>query len=92
MPQDFQGPWVLRRHFRRKKLAAVVVAPSPLLYMSPQQTARLTKKTAGSVRELRVKFDGREFPEAALEFSPEIGNAGLHFVGPRNGLLSPLTG
>jgi hypothetical protein len=82
------------------KLAAIVVAPSPelsqialpfagdLLYVSPEQIVKLATLTAESVRKLRIKFSGREFPEAALEFSAEMRNTGLDLVGLKKALLS----
>jgi hypothetical protein len=82
------------------KLVAIVVAPSPelsqialpfagdLLYVSPEQVVKLAKDTAESVRKLRIKFSGREFPEAALEFSAEMRNACLDLAGLRKILLS----
>jgi hypothetical protein len=77
-----------------------VVAPSPelsqialpfagdLLYVSPEQMAKLAMHTAESVRKLRVKFSGRDFSEAAQEFSAEMRNGGLDLVGLRTVLLS----
>ncbi|MGD0956702.1 MAG: DEAD/DEAH box helicase [Candidatus Acidiferrales bacterium] len=88
------------RNAATAKLAAIVVAPSPelsqialpfagdLLYVSPEQIAKLAANTAESVRKLRIKFSGREFPEAALEFSAELRNASLDLVGLRKVLLS----
>jgi hypothetical protein len=82
------------------KIAAIVVAPSPelsqialpfagdLLYVSPEQMAKLAMHTAESVRKLRIKFSGRDFSEAAQEFSAEMRNGGLDLVGLRTVLLS----
>jgi hypothetical protein len=76
------------------------VAPSPelsqialpfagdLLYVSPEQIAKLARQTAESVRKLRIKFSGREFPESAIEFSADLRNAGLDLGGLRKVLLS----
>jgi DEAD/DEAH box helicase len=82
------------------KLAAIIVSPSPelsqialpfagdLLYVSPEQVAKLARHTAENVRKLRIKFSGREFPQAALEFSAEVRNAGLDMDGLGKSMLS----
>ncbi len=95
--------WVranLCRDAASAKIAAIVVAPSPdlsqialpftgnLLYVSPDEMQKLAAQVAESVRKLRIKFSGREFAEAAVEFSAELRNAGLDLSGLNKALLS----
>jgi Type III restriction enzyme, res subunit/Helicase C-terminal domain len=80
--------------------AAIIIAPSPhphadavpfigsLLYASPDEISALAESVAEGVRKLRIKFSGREFPEAAAEFSAEMRNLGLDLGSLKKGLLS----
>lgn len=82
------------------KIAAIVVAPSPdlsqialpftgnLLYVSLEEMRKLAAQVAESVRKLRMKFSGRDFAEAAIEFSAELRNGGLDLRGLNKALLS----
>lgn len=81
-------------------IAAIVVAPSPnlsqialpftgnLLYVSPDEMRNLAGQVIVSVRKLRIKFSGREFAEAAVEFSAELRNESLDLSGLKKALLS----
>jgi len=95
--------WVranLCRDAATAKLAAIVVAPSPtlnqialpfagnLLYVSPDEIRKLGAQVAENIRKLRIKFSGREFAEAAVEFSAELRNGGLDQSGLTKALLS----
>ncbi len=82
------------------EVAPMVVAPSPktsqialpfaegLLYVSPEKIRKLAEQVADGVRKLRVTFSGRDFPEAALEFSAALRNSGLDADALRKILLS----
>ncbi|HET8887834.1 MAG TPA: hypothetical protein VFQ41_02950, partial [Candidatus Angelobacter sp.] len=48
-----------------------------IFYSAPQQLWQWSQKIADSLRKLRVRFSGREFAEAAKEFSNEMRNKGL---------------
>ncbi len=82
------------------EVATVVVAPSPslhqialpfasgLFYIAPDTVSKIAEKVAGSVRKLRIKFSGRDFAGAAVEFSAEMRNTGLSLKSARNTFLS----
>lgn len=82
------------------EVAPIVVAPSPktsqialpfaegLLYVSPDKIQKLAEQAAESVRGLRLTFGGRDFPEAAVEFSAALRNLGLDLDALRNTLFS----
>ena len=67
----------------------IIVAPTPsvdqwalpfaggLFYCPPAEILKLAEQVAAGVRKLRVKFAGREYPEAAIEFSAEMRSLGL---------------
>ena len=82
------------------EIAPVLAAPSAktsqialpfadgLLYVSPEQIRELAEQVAEGVRKLRVTFGGRDFPEAAAEFSAKIRNSGLDIGSVKSALLS----
>lgn len=84
------------------EIATIVVAPSPdlhqialpfaggLFYVGPDRVLALAKKVADSIRELRIKFSGQDFPEAAAAFSAEMRNMGLDISSIKKALLSDL--
>jgi hypothetical protein len=67
----------------------IIVAPTPsmdqwalpfaegIYYCPPDQISKLAEQVATGVRKLRVTFAGREYPEAATEFSAEMRSLGL---------------
>jgi hypothetical protein len=71
------------------EVGIVVVAPSPslhqialpfaggLYYVAPDRVLATAGEVADSIRQLRVKFSGREFAEALPEFSAAIRNLNL---------------
>lgn len=81
-------------------VSTVVVAPSPVLhrvagpfaeglfYVAPENILRLAEKVADSLRELRIKFSGRDFAEAALALSAEMRSMGLTVEATRVSLAS----
>jgi hypothetical protein len=48
-----------------------------IYYCPPDQISKLAEQVATGVRKLRVTFAGREYPEAATEFSAEMRSLGL---------------
>lgn len=84
------------------EIATIVVAPSPdlhqialpfaggLFYVGPDRVLALAKKVADNVRELRIKFSGQDFPEAAAAFSAEMRNMSLDISSIKKALLSDL--
>ncbi len=81
-------------------IAVIVVAPSRtlhriavpfaegLLYVSPEKILSLAEHVADSVRQLRIKFSGQDFAEAALSFSSEMRVTGLTIESVRMSLAS----
>ena len=81
-------------------IASVIVAPSPtvhqialpfagdLHYIAPARMLKLAERVADTLRKLRVTYVGREFAEAAVQFSAEMRNAGLDLESLRKVLLS----
>ncbi len=81
------------------EIHSLMIAPSPdlddvalpfakgLFYAPPELLSAQASKAVESLRTLRVKFAGREFPEAAKEFSAEIRNAQLDLTSLRKTLL-----
>jgi len=59
-----------------------------LYYSSPEQVLNLARVLAQELRKLRVIFAGREFAEAAVEFSASMRNARLDIPSLRQSLLS----
>lgn len=59
-----------------------------LLYASPTQVLAVAKAVVERLPMIRVKFAGREFPEAAIEFSAELRSAGLDLTSLRKKLFS----
>jgi hypothetical protein len=82
------------------EVAAIIVASSPnlhqyalpfaggLFYIAPDNVRELAERVAAGVRELRVRFSGREFAEAAVEFSAAMQSLGLDIENVRKRLLS----
>jgi hypothetical protein len=78
----------------------VVVAPTPalhqvalpfaggLFYLAPDSILKLAERIVESIRKLRVKFSGREFAEAAVEFSAALRNMGLDLESAKKALLT----
>ena len=78
----------------------VVVAPTPalhqvalpfaggLFYLAPDSILKLAERIVESIRKLRVKFSGREFAEAAVEFSAALRHMGLHLESAKKVLLT----
>jgi hypothetical protein len=95
--------WVrakLCKGVEKVEIAPIVVAPSPktnqialpfaegLLYVSPDKILKLAAKVADGLRGLRVKFSGRDYPGASVEFSAEMRNSGLDMESVKSALLS----
>lgn len=71
------------------QLESIVVAPTSsmdqwalpfaegVFYCSPDEISKLAEVVAVGIRKLRVKFAGREYPEAAKEFSADMRSFGL---------------
>lgn len=71
------------------KVETIVVAPTPsmdqwalpfaegVFYCAPDEILKLAELIAEGIRKLRVKFAGREYPEAAIEFSHEMRSLGF---------------
>jgi hypothetical protein len=59
-----------------------------LFYVAPENILRLAEKVADNLRELRIKFSGRDFAEAAIAFSAEIRGKGLTLESARVVLAS----
>ena len=90
----------LARNPLSAEIVSLMVAPSAsldevalpfaegLLYASLQQLAALSEAVADRLRKIRIEFAGREFAEAATEFSAEIRNANLDLPSLKTGLLS----
>jgi hypothetical protein len=67
----------------------IIVSPTPsvdqcalpftegVFYCPPAEVLKLAEQVAAGIRKLRVKFAGREYPEAAIEFSAEMRSLGL---------------
>jgi hypothetical protein len=84
------------------EIATIVVAPSAalhqialpfaggLFYVGPETVFALAKKVADSVRKLRIRFSGQDFPGAAAAFSAEMRNMGLDISSIKKALLSDL--
>jgi hypothetical protein len=84
----------------KAEIHAIVVAPAPalhqvalpfaggLFYLAPESVSRLAGKTVENIRKLRVKFGGREFAEAAVEFSAALRNMGLDLESAKKALLT----
>jgi hypothetical protein len=65
------------------QLETIIVAPTPsvdqwalpftegIFYCPPAEVLKLAEQVAAGIRKLRVKFAGREYPEAAIEFSAD---------------------
>ncbi|MGO9862191.1 MAG: DEAD/DEAH box helicase [Terriglobales bacterium] len=82
------------------EIATVVVAPSPslhqialpfaggLFYVDPQSVLKIADKAAENLRKLRVKFSGRDYAQAAVEFSTAMRNGGLDLASVRKAFLS----
>jgi len=61
-----------------------------LFYLSPERIRRLAEDVSERVRKLRLSFGGRDFPDAAVEFSSELRNLGLDLESLKRTLLSDL--
>jgi hypothetical protein len=84
----------------RAEINTIVVAPTAavhqiglpfaggLFYLSPERIVRMAHRASEGVRKLRVTFGGREFGEAAIEFSSAMRNAGLDLASVKSQLLS----
>jgi hypothetical protein len=84
----------------KAEIQVVVVAPTPtlhqvalpfaggLFYLAPDRISKLAGKTVESMRKLRVQFGGREFAEAAIEFSAAMRNMGLDLESAKKMLLT----
>ncbi len=48
----------------------------------------MAERVADSVRRLRIKFSGHDFPEATVEFFGEVRNTGLDLEALKKALLS----
>jgi hypothetical protein len=84
----------------KAEIHVVVVAPTPalhqvalpfaggLFYLAPESALKLAEKTVECMRKLRVKFGGREFAEAAVEFSAAMRNMGLDLESAKKVLLT----
>jgi hypothetical protein len=59
-----------------------------LFYLSPEKILQLAQRASEGVRKLRVTFGGREFAEAAVQFSAAMRNHGLDLASIRAALLS----
>jgi hypothetical protein len=59
-----------------------------LYYAPPADILKLAQGVADYIRKLRVTFSGREFAEAAVEFSAGLRNARLDIPSLRTALLS----
>lgn len=82
------------------EIDTIVVAPTPavhqialpfaggLYYLSPEKILQIAQRASEAVRKLRVTFSGREFAEAAIEFSSAMRNFGLDFTSTRAAILS----
>jgi hypothetical protein len=82
------------------EVATIVVASSPalhqyalpfaggLFYIAPESVRKLAERAAAGVRALRIKFSGREFAEAATEFSAVVRSLGLDIGTVKKELLS----
>ncbi len=82
------------------EVSTIVVASSPalhqialpfaggLFYIAPESVQKLAERAATGVRELRIKFSGREFAEAASEFSAAMRSLGLDIETVKKQLLS----
>lgn len=81
-------------------IQAIVVAPTPtlhqialpfaggLFYSAPPNLMKIAQKAAESVRKLRVRFGGRDFADAAVEFSSEMRNMGLDLGSLKTAILA----
>jgi hypothetical protein len=90
----------LRRIPKKVETNVIVVAPDASLhkiavpfatglhYAPPADILKLAQRVADHIRKLRVTFSGREFAEAAVEFSAGLRNAGLDIPSLRTALLS----
>jgi len=84
----------------KAEIHVVVVAPTPalhqvalpfaggLFYLAPESVLKVSEKTVECMRKLRVKFGGREFAEAAVEFSAALRNMGLDIESAKKVLLT----
>jgi len=82
------------------EIATIVVAPSPslhqialpfaggLFYVDPQSVLKIADKAAEHLRKLRIKFSGRDYAQAAVEFSTAMRSGGLDLASIRKALLS----
>jgi hypothetical protein len=82
------------------EVATVVVAPSAslhqialpfaggLYYIAPERVLQIGSETSESIRQLRIKFSGRDFSEALVEFSAALRNLNLTLERVRNNFLS----
>lgn len=85
---------------KEAEIRVVVVAPDAslhkvatpfavgLLCSAPEVVLKLAHAIAEGLRKLRITFGGREFAEAAVEFSAGMRNAKLDIPSLRQGLLS----
>jgi len=95
--------WVrahLRQNAATAEMATIVVASSPalhqyalpfaggLFYLPPESVQKLAERAATGVRELRIKFSGREFAQAAGDFSAAMRSLGLDIGTVKKELLS----
>jgi hypothetical protein len=54
----------------------------------PDRIRKLADHVADTIHKVRIKFSGREFPEAAVELSAELRNTGLDLGTIKRTLLS----
>ena len=86
----------------RDEIATIVLAPSSalhqialpfaggLFYVAPASVLILAKSVADNIRDLRINFSGRDFPDAAREFSAEMRNRAMTIDSIKKALLSDL--
>lgn len=48
-----------------------------VFYCEPAEILKLAERVAAGIRKLRVKFAGREYPDAAIKFSAEMRSLGI---------------
>ena|ERR1022692_1213361 len=77
-----------RRHPVGVAPAGVLPFAGGLFYLAPDSILKLAERIVESIRKLRVKFSGREFAEAAVEFSAALRHMGLHLESAKKVLLT----
>ena len=82
------------------EIATVIIAASPslhqialpfaggLFYVDPPSVLKIADKAAENLRKLRVKFSGRDYAQAAVEFSTAMRNGGFDLGSVRKAFLS----